>query len=144
MTIHRLSARRITAVLLATVVIMAWLTIAGAPAAVAADGAITFSVSWPLIIGLLVSTVLPLLVGLVTRTNTSSGVKAVILAALAAVTGLLSELGTALTNQTPYDLGVGLLTALGAFLVATGLHFGLFKPTGASTALQEVGSKPTF
>lgn len=97
---------------------------------------ITFNADWPLIIGLLVSTVLPLLVGLVTKTVTDGGIKAAILAALAAATGLLSELGNALATGTPYDLGTGLLTALAAFLVAVGLHFGLWKPTGAAAAAQ--------
>lgn len=102
---------------------------------------ITFDVSWPLVIGLLVSTILPLIVGLVTTRVTHSGVKAVVLAALSAVTGLLTELGNALTAGTPYNLGTGLVFALTAFLVATGLHYGLLKPTGASGAVQSVGSK---
>jgi len=102
---------------------------------------ITFDVSWPLIIGLLVSTILPLIVGLVTTRVTHSGVKAVILAALAAVTGLLTELGNALTAGVEYNLGTGLVFALTAFLVATGLHYGLLKPTGASGAAQSVGAK---
>lgn len=102
---------------------------------------ITFNADWPLIIGLLVSTVLPLIVGLVTKTVTHSGVKAVLLAGLAAVTGLLTELGAALTSQTPYDLGTGLILALAAFLVATGLHFGIYKPTGAAEAAQRVGTE---
>lgn len=100
---------------------------------------ITFTLSWPLIIGLLVSTVLPLLVGLVTKTVTNGGVKAVILAALAAATGLFSELGATITSGGTYDLGTGLLAALGAFLIAVGLHFGLYKPTGAAAAAQRVG-----
>ena len=102
---------------------------------------ITFDVSWPLVIGLLVSTILPLVVGLVTTRVTHSGVKATVLAALSAVTGLLTELGNALTAGTEYNLGTGLVFALGAFLVATGLHYGLLKPTGASGVVQSVGSK---
>lgn len=119
------------------------LTIAFSPAARAADGdpVVVVDVSWPLIIGLLVSTILPLIVGLVTKYETRSGVRAVLLAALAAVTGLLTELGNAIQTGTTYNLGTGLVLALTAFLVAVGIHFGLLKPTGASDAVIAVGSE---
>lgn len=100
---------------------------------------LTFDLSWPLIIGLVVSTILPLIVGIVTTRVTNPGVKATILAGLAAATGFLTELGNALTAGTPYNVGTGLVFALTAFLVATGLHFGIYKPTGASTAAQDIG-----
>lgn len=102
---------------------------------------LTFSLSWPLIVGLIVSTVLPLLVGLVTTRVTDARVKAILLAALSAVTGLLTELGNALTSGAPYDVGTGILLALSAFLVGVGLHFGLYKPTGAAAAAQNVGER---
>jgi phosphotransferase system glucose/maltose/N-acetylglucosamine-specific IIC component len=76
----------------------------------------------------------------VTKSSWDSGVKAIILAALAAATGLLSELGAALTTGTTYDLGTGILAALAAFLVAVGLHFGIYKPTGVSDAAQSIGN----
>lgn len=103
---------------------------------------LTFSLSWPLIIGLLVSTILPLLVGLVTTRVTHSGAKAALLAGLAAATGFLSELGNALTSQSPYDVGTGLVFALTSFLVAVGLHYGIYKPTGASARVQATGITP--
>ena len=121
------------------------LTVAFSPtAALAADGdpAVVLEVSWPLVIGLLVSTILPLIVGLVTKWKTRAGVRAVLLAGLSALTGLLTELGNALTSQTTYNLGTGLLLALTAFLVAVGFHFGLLKPTGAADAAIAVGSDP--
>jgi pheromone shutdown protein TraB len=101
---------------------------------------IQFTLDPQLVITLLVGTVLPLLVGLVTRVTTSSAVKAVLLAALALVSSLLSELGAAIANGVPYDLGVGLFVALPTFLIAVGLHFGLWKPIGASAVVQSVGS----
>lgn len=100
---------------------------------------ISFNMPPALVIGLLVSTVLPLLVGLVTKTVTHGGVKAVILAGLAALTGLLTELLASIQAGTTYDLGTGLALALGAFLVAVGMHFGIWKATGVSSRLQEVG-----
>lgn len=90
-----------------------------------------------LIIGLLVSTVLPILVGLATTRITKPGTKAVTLAALAAATGLLTELGAAVSAGVVYNLGNGLVIALTAFLVATAMHFGLWKPTGVSNAAQK-------
>lgn len=100
---------------------------------------ITFDLPPALIIGLLVSTILPLLVGLVTRTVTHGGVKAVLLAALAAVTGLLTELLASVQAGTSYDLGSGLVLALTSFLIAVGLHYGIWKPTGTAHKLQSVG-----
>ncbi|MFF2274223.1 hypothetical protein ACFVTX_18255 [Agromyces sp. NPDC058136] len=94
-----------------------------------------------LVLGLIVSTILPLLVGLVTNTVTSPGRRATLLAALAAVTGLLTELLAAVEAGVTYDLGTGLVIALGMFLVAVGMHFGIWKPTGVSATLQQVGMK---
>lgn len=101
---------------------------------------IEFDIPLPLVIGLLVSTILPLLVGLVTRYTTSSGVKAALLALLAAVNGLAVEFAAALGSGEPYNIGTGLVIALGSFLVAVGLHFGIYKPTGATETVQKVGS----
>lgn len=95
-----------------------------------------------LIIGLLVSTVLPLLVGLVTTRVTHGGTKAVLLAALALATSLLTELGVAISNGVAYDIGQGLLLALPAFLIAVGMHYGLWKPTTTSAKVQAVGVTP--
>lgn len=90
-----------------------------------------------LIIQLLISTVLPLAVGLVTKTTTNGGTKAILLAGLALLTSLLTELGQAIANGTPYDIGQGLLLALPTFLIAVGMHFGLWRPTGSSEAAQK-------
>lgn len=99
---------------------------------------IVFNLPPALVLGLLVSTVLPILVGLVTTRVTHPGIKAVLLAALAAVTGLGAELMAAVQAGVAYDLGTGLLLALGAFLVAVAMHFGLWKPTTVSAKAQDV------
>lgn len=103
---------------------------------------LTFTIPPALVIGLSVSVILPLLVGLVTKTVTHAGAKAALLALLSAATGLLTEVGGALSTGQTYDLGVGLITALTVFLVGVGLHYGLYKPTGLSDTLQRVG-EPT-
>jgi len=102
---------------------------------------ITLTFPPALLLGLVVSTILPLLVGLVTKTVTSSSWKAVWLALLAAASGLLAELLAATQAGRPYDFGIGLITALVGFITAVGMHFGLYKPTGLSTKLQRVGMK---
>lgn len=99
---------------------------------------IVFNLPPALILGALVSTVLPLLVGLVTTKVTSGGLKAVLLAALAAATGLLTELLAAVNAGVAYDLGNGLVLALTSFLIAVALHYGLWKPTTLSAKAQSV------
>jgi hypothetical protein len=99
---------------------------------------ITFNLPPALVIGLIVSTVLPILTGLVTTRVTSGGTKAIILAALAAATGLGTELLSAVQAQVAYDLGTGLILALTAFLIGVAMHFGLWKPTSLSDKAQGV------
>lgn len=99
---------------------------------------VVFNLTPALVIGLLVSTVLPILVGLVTTRVTSSGVRAGALAALAAITGLLTELLASINAGVAYDLGSGLVLALTAFIVAVAMHYGLWKPTTVSAKAQSV------
>lgn len=86
-------------------------------------------------LGLLISTVLPVLVGLVTKRVTSAGWKAVLLLALSTLNGFLVEL------MGPHDSGYSWQTAaiLAAVSFATGVltHFGLLKPIGVSGWAQD-------
>lgn len=100
---------------------------------------ISFTLDPYLIVALLVSTVLPLLVGLVTTRVTHSGAKALLLAGLALATSLLTEIGVAINSNEPYDLGQGLLLAIPTFLIAVGMHYGLWKPTTTTAKVQAVG-----
>jgi len=43
-------------------------------------------------------------------------------------------------TPVPFDFGSTLLTFLSTFLIGVGVHFGLWKPTGAAVALQRIGS----
>lgn len=97
---------------------------------------IEFTIEPALVIQMLVSTVLPLLVGLVTTRVTHGGIKAVLLAGFSLITSLLTELGVAVEAGVPYDLGQGLLLAVPTFLIAVGMHYGLWKPTTATTKAQ--------
>jgi hypothetical protein len=102
---------------------------------------ITFDIPLFLILQVVAGTLLPLLVGLVTKRETSPGRKAVLLAALSVLTSLLTEIASALQTGVVYNLGTALLASLVTFLVAVGTHYGLWKPTGTAGALQDVGPK---
>lgn len=101
---------------------------------------IEFTLDPILVAQLVAAAFLPLLVGLVTTRVTNGGVKGVLLAALSLVASLLAELIRAWQNGQSYDLGVGLLLALPTFLTAVGLHIGIWKPSGVSAAVQDVGT----
>lgn len=93
------------------------------------------------VIGLLVTVVLPILVGLVTTRVTSAGVKATLLLALTAATGFLVELGNA---GPDYNVANGVFYAVVGFVIAVAMHFGFLKPTGISGKAQDslVTSRP--
>ncbi|MFI6495907.1 hypothetical protein [Nonomuraea typhae] len=93
------------------------------------------------ILSLVVGIVLPLLVGYVTKESWSGGVKAVILAFLAAVSGFVTEALDAVNAGTSFDWRATLVAVLGTFLVAVGMHYGLYKPTGAAEAVGRAGVK---
>jgi len=85
-------------------------------------------------IGLLVSVVLPVLVGLVTTRVTHAGGKAVLLLALSSLNGLLVEYA----NPGPgYDVGTAVVLALVSFGTAVLAHFGLWKPSGVAGKAQD-------
>lgn len=100
---------------------------------------VEFNLSALQIITFIVAVILPLLVGLVTKKVTDPGTKATLLAGLAAVTGLGAELVSALTQGEVYDLGSGIITAVTAFVVAVAIHYGIYKPTGATEKVQSIG-----
>ncbi len=94
---------------------------------------ISFDQYW---LTMLIAVILPALVSLVTKQLASSGLKAVILLLLSAVTGAL----TSIQNQGgTFVLKDVFLATLFTFLVAVGVHFGLLKPagiTGSEGAIQ--------
>ncbi|MHA7145428.1 hypothetical protein ACX80U_11995 [Arthrobacter sp. TmT3-37] len=98
---------------------------------------IVFDVPIWQVLGLLSGTILPLLVGLVTTRVTHSGAKATLLAGLSVLINLATELGSALQEGETYNLGLALVLALGTFLIAVGIHYGLWKPTGVTDQAQD-------
>lgn len=105
------------------------------------NGDVVFEIDWPLIISTVISTILPLLVGLVTKTTTSGGLKAVLLAALSFVNAGLTQLYVAMTEDVVFDLGTWLVGAIASFAVAVGSHYGFWRPTGVTGKVQSIGPK---
>lgn len=103
---------------------------------------IVFEFQWHMLLTLLASTVFPLLVGLVTTRETHAGRKAIFLAAINVVAPVLAEMANALATQTPYDLGLATFAALTGFLVSVGMHYGLWRHTGATDFVATHGVTP--
>lgn len=101
---------------------------------------VTFEPTLIQFLTLLVSFLLPVLVGLVTKTTTSPGAKAVLLAALSLVAGVVSQALAAANEGVQFDLFASIYSFAGVFIVAVATHFGVWKPTGVAEKAQEVGS----
>lgn len=80
--------------------------------------------------GLVISTLLPILVGIVTARLTPSGGKSIILLALAAIIAVGQEILTA----GSFELKAALLKFALLFFASVGTHFGLLKPSGITGA----------
>ncbi|MFD8899907.1 hypothetical protein [Streptomyces ardesiacus] len=89
-------------------------------------------------LGLAISVVLPVLVGLVTTRVTHAGTKAVLLLFLTALNGFLVELADA---GDGYQIGSALTLWGVSFATGVLAHFGLWKPTGVAGKAQDVGAK---
>jgi len=90
-----------------------------------------FTTTGALLLWLAVSAVMPVLVGLVTRSTTRPAVKSALLLAASLVNGLLTE---ALATGSGYDWGRAVLAAVVAFIAAEAAHLGVWRPTGVTAA----------
>lgn len=97
-----------------------------------------FTLDPALVIQLLLAVILPIIVGLVTTRVTRSSVKAWLLASLTLVTTIITGIGVAIDNNTPFDLGQALLLAIPSFAISVATYYGLWKPTGIGGAAQDV------
>jgi heme/copper-type cytochrome/quinol oxidase subunit 4 len=82
---------------------------------------------------LVVTLVLPILVGLVTKVSTNSSIKAVLLLALSAATVIISNL---LAVDGVTDVGPMVTATIVTFVIAVATHFGLWKPTEVTATVQ--------
>lgn len=90
------------------------------------------------VIQLILTVILPIVVGLVTTRTTRAAVKAWLLAGLSLVTSIISEMGQAVGAGNDFDLGVALLAAIPTFAISVAMYYGLWKPTGVGAAAQDV------
>ena len=90
-------------------------------------------------LGLAISVVLPVLVGLVTTRVVHAGVKAVLLLALTSANGLLVEL--AAPHPSGFDFGTAAVLALVSFGTGVLSHFGFWKPVGVAGRAQDAFTK---
>lgn len=86
-------------------------------------------------LGLLVSVVLPVLVGLVTTRVVHAGWKAVLLLALSTATGFATEYAG--PHDAGYSVGTAAVLALVSFGTGVLSHFGFWKPVGVSAKAQD-------
>jgi len=110
-----------------------------ASTAVVAGVTVAFSLDPLAVVQLLIAFVLPVLVGIVTTSETKPGRKAWLLAGLSLVGSLLVELARAIGAGETYDVGIALLAALPAFVVSVSSHYGLWKPTGVAEFVKSIG-----
>jgi len=91
--------------------------------------------TWTTLVSLLVGVVAPILVALV---NKSSKIKqkAIELAGIAAVTGVLNEW---LVASGSFDWGQALVNAVTTFVIAVASIYGLWEPTGVSDKARASG-----
>lgn len=128
--------------------VIAWLVVAllwllALPAR-AADGTIDPTAHTGLnavqVASLLIGVFIPILVGLVTKRVTSPAVKSLLLLALSAVSGFLTEY----VNSANFVWQQALLTTVVTFVIGVATYYGLWRPTGVAGAAQDAlgGSSP--
>lgn len=88
------------------------------------------------IVFLIVSVLLPVLVGIVTKRFASGGLKATMLLFLAGLSGFLNEFIATSDAGEVFNWNQALLNWVVSFGVAVLIHFGLWKPTGIADGVQ--------
>lgn len=116
-----------------------------APSATAPQGGIpevVVALDVPQLLNLLLAVVFPVAVGFVTTRVTRPALKAILLATISLASGLVSSLLAAVLASVAFDLVGALLTGLAAWIIAVATHYGFWRPTGISDAVQAVGMTP--
>lgn len=86
------------------------------------------SISTVQVVSILIGTVIPILVALVTRSTARPGLKAVVNLALSALSGF----GTEYINSANFVWQQALLTTVVTFVVSVATYYGLWKPTNVA------------
>ena len=102
------------------------------------------SLNVPQLLNLLIAVVFPVAVGLVTTKVTKSWVKAVLLATIALLSGLVTSLLAAVLAGVPFDIIGAVLTGLAAWIISIATHFGFWRPAGVTDAVQDFTIRRPF
>lgn len=85
-----------------------------------------------LLIAMVSGTIIPLLVGVLTKLRAPSSVKAVCNAFLSAIAGALAMFSADEFRWTPFAVA-----AFSSWVVSVSTYYGLWKPTGTSASVQQ-------
>jgi len=99
---------------------------------------IAFTLDPTTVVQIVLTILMPIAVGLVTAKTASSSIKSWLLAGLTVLASTLTELATALANDTTFDMGIAILAAVPAFAISVSTYYGLWKPTGVAGKAQSV------
>lgn len=89
------------------------------------------------ILSLIITVVLPLLVGLVTKRSTRPGVQALVLLTFAAVKSFLEGWLQAVNAGVEFAAVPTAISTVVNFVIAVVVHLGLWRPTGVAGAAQD-------
>ncbi len=105
---------------------------------------IEFNIEPAIAINMLLTVIMPVIVGLVTTRTTSSAVKSWLLAGLTLLTSILTGMADSYATGLPFNLGMALIDAVPAFVVSVATYYGLWKPTGVAKQAQEYDKTTIF
>lgn len=94
-----------------------------------------FAPNWGGLASLVLTVLLPIVVGIVTRPSTSAQIKALLLLALAVVKTFADAFLAAANAGVEFHPVPVLMNILINFAVAVAVHYGLWKPTGVAPAV---------
>ena len=100
---------------------------------------LSFQFDWVLLLSIVVTALLPIITAWVTTAVASPRTKAIVLAALSAITGFGAELLNALQTGTAYEVFGGLLNAFVVFVVAVATYFGFWRATQVPAKVNATG-----
>lgn len=92
------------------------------------------------VLTLIVGTVMPIMVALVTTRVTSGAIKAWLLAAFTLVSTILQAILLSAQSGIPFELGAVFISAITQFIISVAIYYGLWKPTGIAGSVQDVGA----
>ncbi len=94
---------------------------------------------WGQILSLLVQVLLPLAVGFITKRSMAPSVKAILLVFLTVVTQWATTALEAVNSGAAFEWKAWVYNILVGFVISVAVHYGLWKPTGASDSAQDAG-----